>query len=264
MTETEVLEKLEVFKKAIIELKNKLGEKEDVIKALNTSIEGASQTISQYVDMLHEAEDKYDDLKQKTYLTIKHLVEDVIEKQEHDLELYQKDCLNHANALEKALDEKNIANEKLEILEEQKQEFENKLEEKEKSLKDLLNNGDFLYSKLVELKYKFPQDEEIKNLLLKLEDLEKQNAALKLKQTVSPKKEENKTLKELERRLEEMKKNAITMEEEFNKQREKAINLEIANKQLENLIASKNIKEEDEPHRLVVKTAERELKEMLN
>jgi uncharacterized ubiquitin-like protein YukD len=64
MTEPEVLEKLASYKELILKLKNE----KDELAEINSSIEK-----------------EYNDLKDKTYHTIKHLVENVIEKQEAEL-----------------------------------------------------------------------------------------------------------------------------------------------------------------------------------
>ena len=64
MTEPEVLEKLASYKEFILKIKNE----KDELAEINSSIEK-----------------EYNDLKDKTYHTIKHLVENVIEKQEAEL-----------------------------------------------------------------------------------------------------------------------------------------------------------------------------------
>ena len=89
MTEEEVLQKLESFKNIILKLKN---DKDTLFEQLSASSE------------------KYENLKKQSYLTIKHLVEDVIEKQEKEL-AEKKDCNDEIDKLNrkiKELTEKNI------------------------------------------------------------------------------------------------------------------------------------------------------------
>ena len=162
MTEDEVLKKLEVFKNVILKLK----EEKDIM-----------------FEQLSSLNEEYDKLKTQTYHTIKHLVEDVIEVQEKQIEEIKK------------------ANE-------------------------------------------FAENETLLKLNKKIEELTKQN---------------------------------ITWEEQFNKQREKLSSYELANKQLENRMASASRVEQaiddldevvndiknDEVHKMVVKPAERELQEMI-
>lgn len=91
MTEAEVLEKLAFFKNAIIGLKKKLDDKEDAINALNANVSGMSAEISHLVEENQNANEKYEDLKHKTYLTIKHLVEDNIEQKEAYIKSLEED-----------------------------------------------------------------------------------------------------------------------------------------------------------------------------
>ena len=69
MTEDEVLKKLEVFKNVILKLK----EEKDIM-----------------FEQLSSLNEEYDKLKTQTYHTIKHLVEDVIEVQEKQIEEIKK------------------------------------------------------------------------------------------------------------------------------------------------------------------------------
>lgn len=132
MKEDEVIEKLEFFKKAIIELKNEKEEYKE--KAENLLASSASEereknaTISEIEEKynalseenktlkeqlkqleetskkeVEEEKAKYDDLKEKTYYTIKHLVEDVIEPKEKEIEEITK----RVSDLEKLLFQKN-------------------------------------------------------------------------------------------------------------------------------------------------------------
>ena len=119
MTEAEVLEKFELFKNGLIKKNNEIenlkkaleeksnfieqltsdyksaldksNEQEDVIKSLNVNIEKMSKSISQNVEQLQESRNQYDDLKSKTYKSIKHLVEDVIEVQEKKIKDFEED-----------------------------------------------------------------------------------------------------------------------------------------------------------------------------
>lgn len=124
MTESEVIEKLEFFKKAIINLKNENASLAEA--ASNSEIENG-KTIENYEKQIlslkeenkklnKELEkidkkwsDEYNDFKNKTYLTIKHLVEDVIEPKEKQAEEVNKRIVELENLLfEKNKDHKMI------------------------------------------------------------------------------------------------------------------------------------------------------------
>lgn len=103
MKESEVLEKFELFKNGLIKkntrieelelevnnLKQDCGDKSLSINQLVQQNEEKSNAIEQlrsdYNSRATELENKYNDLKEKTYKTIKHLVEDVIEVQEKEI-----------------------------------------------------------------------------------------------------------------------------------------------------------------------------------
>ena len=124
MTENEVIEKLEFFKKAIINLKN---ENSSLAEAASNSEIENGKTIESYekqISSLKEENkklnkelekidkkwsDEYNDLKNKTYLTIKHLVEDVIEPKEKQAEEVNKRIVELENLLfEKNKDHKMV------------------------------------------------------------------------------------------------------------------------------------------------------------
>jgi len=103
MTETEVLDKFELFKNGLIKknarieelelevsnLKQECSDKSLSINQLAQQNEEKSNAIEQlrsdYNSRATELENKYNDLKEKTYKTIKHLVEEVIEVQEKEI-----------------------------------------------------------------------------------------------------------------------------------------------------------------------------------
>lgn len=156
MTENEVIEKLEFFKNAIINLKNDLNEKNELVEELSTppssiieenlqqrieelekentelkeeieeqkkisfqdeksieihckKIEEQAKEIGKLKRELTEEKNKYDKFKQQTYYTIKHLVEDVIEQKEKELEEINKKI----SELEKLIFEKNSKEHKM-------------------------------------------------------------------------------------------------------------------------------------------------------
>jgi len=100
MKESEVLEKFELFKNGLIKKNTRIGELEQEVSNLKQECSDKSLSINQlvlqneekanaieqlrsdYNNRATELENKYNDLKEKTYKTIKHLVEDVIEVQE--------------------------------------------------------------------------------------------------------------------------------------------------------------------------------------
>ena len=124
MTENEVIEKLEFFKKAIINLKNEnysLSEADS-----NSEIENG-KTIENYEKQILSLKEEnkklnkelekidkkwsneYNNLKNKTYLTIKHLVEGVVEPKEKQAEEVNKRIVELENLLfEKNKDHKMI------------------------------------------------------------------------------------------------------------------------------------------------------------
>ena len=127
MTESEVIEKLEFFKKAIINLKNENSSLAEA--ASNFEIENG-KTIENYekqILSLNEENkklneenktlkkdnkkqlDEYNDLKNKTDLKIKHLMEDVIKPKEKQAEEVNKRIIELENLLfEKNKDHKMV------------------------------------------------------------------------------------------------------------------------------------------------------------
>lgn len=124
MTENEVIEKLEFFKKAIINLKNENSSLSEA--ASNSEIENG-KTIENYEKQILSLKEEnkklnkelekidkkwsneYNNLKNKTYLTIKHLVEGVIEPKAKQAEEVNKRIVELENLLfEKNKDHKMI------------------------------------------------------------------------------------------------------------------------------------------------------------
>ena len=124
MTENEVIEKLEFFKKAIINLKNENASLSEA--ASNSEIEDG-KTIENYEKQILSLKEEnkklnkelekidkkwsneYNNLKNKTYLTIKHLVEGVVEPKEKQTEEVNKRIVELENLLfEKNKDHKMI------------------------------------------------------------------------------------------------------------------------------------------------------------
>ena len=127
MTESEVIEKLEFFKKAIINLKNENSSLAEA--ASNFEIEN-SKTIENYEKQILSLKEEnkklneenkalkkdnkkqlneYNDLKNKTDLTIKHLMEDVIKPKEKQAEEVNKRIIELENLLfEKNKDHKMV------------------------------------------------------------------------------------------------------------------------------------------------------------
>lgn len=124
MTENEVIEKLEFFKKAIINLKNENSSLSEA--ASNSEIENG-KTIENYEKQILSLKEEnkklnkelekidkkwsneYNNLKNKTYLTIKHLVEGVVELKEKQAEEVNKRIVELENLLfEKNKDHKMI------------------------------------------------------------------------------------------------------------------------------------------------------------
>lgn len=118
MKEDEVINKLEFFKKAIIGLKNELNDDKELIEELSTpssaiieenlqsrieELEKINFDLKQELDAIKENSDKYkkkyNKLKKQTYNTIKHLVEDVIEPKEKQMEEINKRVLELENLL---------------------------------------------------------------------------------------------------------------------------------------------------------------------
>lgn len=124
MTENEVIEKLEFFKKAIINLKNENSSLSEA--ASNSEIENgkAIENYEKQILSLKEENKKlnkelekidkkwsneYNNLKNKTYLTIKHLVEGVVEPKAKQAEEVNKRIVELENLLfEKNKDHKMI------------------------------------------------------------------------------------------------------------------------------------------------------------
>ena len=124
MTENEVIEKLEFFKKAIINLKNENSSLSEA--ASNSEIENG-KTIENYEKQILSLKEEnkklnkelekidkkwsneYNNLKNKTYLTIKHLVEGIVEPKEKQAEEVNKRIVELENLLfEKNKDHKMI------------------------------------------------------------------------------------------------------------------------------------------------------------
>ena len=127
MTESEVIEKLEFFKKAIINLKNENSSLAEA--ASNFEIENG-KTIENYEKQILSLKEEnkklneenkalkkdnkkqlneYNDLKNKTDLTIKHLMEDVIKPKEKQAEEVNKRIVELENLLfEKNKDHKMV------------------------------------------------------------------------------------------------------------------------------------------------------------
>ena len=120
MTESEVIEKLEFFKKAIINLKNENSSLSEA--ASNFEIENG-KTIENYEKQILSLKEEnkalkkdnkkqlneYNDLKNKTDLTIKHLMEDVIKPKEKQAEEVNKRIIELENLLfEKNKDHKMV------------------------------------------------------------------------------------------------------------------------------------------------------------
>ena len=118
MKEDEVINKLEFFKKAIIGLKNELNDDKELIEELSTpsstiieenlqsrieELEKINFDLKQELDTIKENSDKYKEkynkLKKQTYNTVKHLVEDVIEPKEKQMEEINKRVLELENLL---------------------------------------------------------------------------------------------------------------------------------------------------------------------
>ena len=127
MTESEVIEKLEFFKKAIINLKNENSSLAEA--ASNFEIENG-KTIENYEKQILSLKEEnkklneenkalkkdnkkqlneYNDLKNKTDLTIKHLMEDIIKPKEKQAEEVNKRIIELENLLfEKNKDHKMV------------------------------------------------------------------------------------------------------------------------------------------------------------
>lgn len=139
MTENEVINKLEFFKKAIINLKNENNDLNDLVEELSNPLEAIVEEnlqnkveeleeenfklkdeieeykktisslkndikkISKNIEQCNGFEERYNSLKEKAYKSIKHLVEDVIEPREKETEEINKRIAE----LEKLLIEKN-------------------------------------------------------------------------------------------------------------------------------------------------------------
>jgi DNA repair exonuclease SbcCD ATPase subunit len=119
MKESEVLEKFELFKNGLIKKNTRIEELETEVSNLKQECSDKSLSINQlvlqneekanaieqlrsdYNNRATELENKYNDLKEKTYKTIKHLVEDVIEAQEKKIVDLQKEITRLENRKEK-------------------------------------------------------------------------------------------------------------------------------------------------------------------
>lgn len=138
LTEAEVLEKLSSFKDAILKLK--------------ADRDHCSEEWKKWESQAKEERDKYLDLKNKTYLTVKHLVEDNIEPKEEEIADLRKDIeslndlLSDKDSLVSRLQEKfgiNVIQKYSdEYVEGLKKDFQNVIHDKElknNELNELLN-----------------------------------------------------------------------------------------------------------------------------
>lgn len=108
MTEKEVLEKFETYKNAIVKLKEKIKSKDEMIAdtanllqetkdeyekqifKLTERLGNDDKVMIQHNEMFGELANEYSSFREKTLGTIKHLVENVIEKQESTIESLTK------------------------------------------------------------------------------------------------------------------------------------------------------------------------------
>lgn len=138
LTEAEVLEKLSSFKDAILKLK--------------ADRDHCAEEWKKWESQANEERDKYLDLKNKTYLTVKHLVEDNIEPKEEEIADLRKDIeslndlLSDKDSLVSRLQEKfgiNVVQKYSdEYVEGLKKDFQNVIHDKElknNELNELLN-----------------------------------------------------------------------------------------------------------------------------
>lgn len=138
LSEAEVLEKLSSFKDAILKLK--------------ADRDHCSEEWQKWESQAKEERDKYLDLKNKTYLTVKHLVEDNIEPKEEEIADLRKDIeslndlLSNKDSLISHLQEKfginAIQKYSDEYVEGLKKDFQNVIHDKElknNELNELLN-----------------------------------------------------------------------------------------------------------------------------
>lgn len=138
LTEAEVLEKLSSFKDAILKLK--------------ADRDHCAEEWKKWESQANEKRDKYLDLKNKTYLTVKHLVEDNIEPKEEEIADLRKDIeslndlLSDKDSLVSRLQEKfgiNVVQKYSdEYVEGLKKDFQNVIHDKElknNELNELLN-----------------------------------------------------------------------------------------------------------------------------
>ena len=118
MKESEVLEKFELFKNGLIKKNTRIEELETEVSNLKQECSDKSLSINQLVQQNEEKanaieqlrsdynsratelENKYNDLKEKTYKTIKHLVEDVIETQEKEIATLKEERLQNDITIE--------------------------------------------------------------------------------------------------------------------------------------------------------------------
>lgn len=118
MKESEVLEKFELFKNGLIKKNTRIEELETEVSNLKQECSDKSLSINQLVQQNEEKanaieqlrsdynsraielENKYNDLKEKTYKTIKHLVEDVIEAQEKEIASLKEERLQNDITIE--------------------------------------------------------------------------------------------------------------------------------------------------------------------
>lgn len=118
MKESEVLEKFELFKNGLIKKNTRIEELETEVSNLKQECSDKSLSINQLVQQNEEKanaieqlrsdynsrstelENKYNDLKEKTYKTIKHLVEDVIEAQEKEIVSLKEERLQNDITIE--------------------------------------------------------------------------------------------------------------------------------------------------------------------
>lgn len=142
MTEKEVLEKFETYKSAIIKLKEKIKSKDELIQdtakmleeerndfehkicKLNERIENDTNVMLEHNKMFSELASEYNLFREKTKGTLKHLVEDVIEKQEETIE-----------SLKKVTSKELEYTDEISVLEQQIENLKNVIVEKDKIIK---------------------------------------------------------------------------------------------------------------------------------
>ena len=82
LTEDQILKKLEDYKNAITSLIDKNNKLENEIAFFKADMDESNDLLVERLDEINRIQSQFDNFKEKTAKTIKHLVEDVIEKQE--------------------------------------------------------------------------------------------------------------------------------------------------------------------------------------